>query len=49
MSEGGKDAAMMPTTAQMIVWIVVGLIGGGLALRPPPAGFILGNSGKKFG
>ena len=24
---------MMPTTAQMIVWIVVGLIGGGLASR----------------
>jgi uncharacterized membrane protein YeaQ/YmgE (transglycosylase-associated protein family) len=25
--------AMMPTVAQMIVWIVVGLIGGGLASR----------------
>jgi uncharacterized membrane protein YeaQ/YmgE (transglycosylase-associated protein family) len=24
---------MMPTAAQMIVWIVVGLIGGGLASR----------------
>src|SRR5215472_12732318 len=28
-----KRAAMMPSVAQLIVWIVVGLIGGGLASR----------------
>src|SRR5262249_17044903 len=29
----GREIMTMPTVAQMIVWIVVGLIGGGLASR----------------